>query len=68
MRRFMKITCWLVFVVTIAVAGASCDKKPKAADSSTDDAKLRPELAAPRKGASPTPMPNEAKTSPTPTP
>lgn len=55
-------------MVAIAVTGASCEKKPKAADSSTDDAKLRPELAAARKGASPTPMPDEAQTSPTPTP
>jgi hypothetical protein len=64
----MKRTCRLIFVVAIALAGVSCDKKPKAADSGTDDAKLRPELAVARKGASPTPMPNEAKTSPTPTP
>jgi len=63
----MKPGCRLILLLAIVAAGASCDKKP-AADSGTDDAKLRPELAAARKNASPTPMPNEAKTSPTPTP
>jgi hypothetical protein len=63
----MNLTCRLIFVVAIAATAVSCEKKPAAADS-TDDAKLRPELAAARKGASPTPALDEARTNPTPTP
>ena len=64
----MKAGCRFILLLAIVAAGASCEKKPQAADSGTDDAKLRPELAAARKNASPTPMPNEVKPSPTPTP
>jgi len=63
----MKQGCRLILFLALVAAGASCEKKPQSADS-TDDAKLRPELAAARKNASPTPMPNEAKPSATPTP
>lgn len=64
----MKITCRLILVAAIAATVLSCEKKPQATDSGTDDAKLRPELAAARKTASPTPTLDEVRTSPTPTP
>jgi hypothetical protein len=64
----MKPGCRFILLLAVVAAGASCEKRPQAADSGTDDAKLRPELAAARKSASPTPMPNETKTSPTPAP
>jgi len=64
----MKPTWRVMLFIAMAGAIVSCDRKPKAADASTDDAKLRPELAAARKSASPTPMPGEAKVSPTATP
>jgi hypothetical protein len=63
----MKQGCRLIFLLAIVTASASCEKRPQA-DSGTDDAKLRPELAVARKNASPTPMPNEAKSSATPAP
>jgi hypothetical protein len=64
----MKPGCRFILLLAIAAAGASCEKRPQAADSGTDDGKLRPEVAVARQNASPTPMPNEAKASPTPTP
>lgn len=64
----MTINFRLMLIVALVATGVACDRKPPAADSGTDDAKLRPELAAARKGASPTPMPDAAKASPTPAP
>ncbi|HYJ04650.1 MAG TPA: hypothetical protein VEX43_05925 [Chthoniobacterales bacterium] len=64
----MTINFRLVLLAALVATGVSCDRKPPAADPGTDDAKLRPEMAVARKGASPTPMPDEAKASPTPAP
>jgi len=64
----MTINFRLLLMAALVATGVSCDRKPPAADSGTDDAKLRPEMAVARQGASPTPMPDEAKASPTPTP
>jgi hypothetical protein len=64
----MKPTCRVILFIAMVGVVVSCDRKPKAADAATDDAKLRPELAAARKTASPTPMPGEARVSPTATP
>jgi hypothetical protein len=57
-----------LLILAIAVAGVSCDRRPQPADSGTDDAKLRPEVAAAKQGASPTPIPGETGANPTPSP
>jgi hypothetical protein len=64
----MEIICRLILVLVIATAAVSCERKPQPVNSGTDDAKLRPELAASRKAASPTPTLDEVRVSPTPTP
>jgi hypothetical protein len=63
MRRKRQIA----FLVAIGLTGVSCDRKPTAAPPDTDAAKLRPEVAAAQKSASPTPFP-QATVSATPAP
>jgi hypothetical protein len=48
----------MALLLAIALAGVSCERKPTAAASDTDAAKLRPEVAAAQKIASPTPLPD----------
>jgi hypothetical protein len=63
----MRIKQQLALLFTVALTGASCDRKPTAGASDTDAAKLRPELATAQKSASPTPVP-QATVNPTPAP
>ena len=64
----MKINWRLILMLALAAAGVSCEKRPQAADSATDDAKLRPEAALVQQGASPSPTFGDAGVSPTPSP
>ena len=64
----MKINLRLLLLLAVVALGVACEKKPQAVDSGTDDAKLRPELAVARQGASPTPTLDEARISPSPSP
>ena len=63
----MKIKQRMALLFAIALMGVSCDRKPRATASDMDVAKLRPEVAAAGKGASPTPFPS-ATVSSTPAP
>jgi hypothetical protein len=64
----MKINRRLPLILALVATGVACEKKPQKVDSGTDDAKLRPEVAVARQGASPTPTLDEARTSPSPSP
>jgi len=58
----------MMLVVAIAGTAVCCEKRPQPADSGTEDAKLRPEVAVASKGASPSPSFEETRVSPTPSP
>jgi hypothetical protein len=58
----------ILLLIAIAATGFSCEKKSEPVDSGTDDARLRPEVAAARKGMSPSPTLEPARSSPTPSP
>jgi hypothetical protein len=60
--------CRLVLTLAIAAALVSCEKRAQPPDSSTNDAKLRPEVAAAKQGASPTPLAGETGANATPSP
>ena len=59
----MKLERQIVLLVAAALVGVSCERKPAADASGTDAAKLRPEVAAAQKSASPTPFPHATITS-----
>lgn len=58
----------ITLVLAIALSSVSCGKRAQPVDSGTDDAKLRPEVAAAREGASPSPTFGQTDVGPTPSP
>jgi hypothetical protein len=63
----MRILC-LMMIAAIAATSVSCEKRTQPVDSGTDDAKLRPEVAAASKGGSPSPSFEQVRDSPKPSP
>ncbi|MDP9005072.1 MAG: hypothetical protein M3N12_09830 [Verrucomicrobiota bacterium] len=62
----MKTFRILVFLLALVVTQISCKKENQSMDSGTDNAKLRPEVAAASKGTSPGPTSSGANVTPTP--
>jgi len=57
----MKVNRLMILLVTSAVMGISCGQRPQPVESGSDNAKLRPEVAAARAGATPSPTFGDAR-------